>query len=50
MSYKNDLVFIISRLIVPEYPGNMRNFFISKETEARGIFDIFHLTSLFNKM
>lgn len=46
VSYKNCLVFTISRLIVSEFPGRMKNFLISKETEAEGISDICHLCSI----
>lgn len=47
VSYKKYLVFPISRLIVSEFPGNMKKkFLISKETEVEGIFDIYHLCSI----
>lgn len=46
VSYKYWLVFTISRLIVSEFPGSMKNFLIFKETEAEGISDICHRCSI----
>lgn len=46
MSYKNFLVFTISRLIVSEFPGSKKNVLISKEIEAERISDIYHLCSI----